>query len=115
MLRFYCNPSRWMEFRFKSFKYCLIFCNFSHFACVTFNNCCVLWEGPIEITGGGGIFGVGIFLSPTCVHVFFSPLHKYFLGTIACRNFLRQVSLAGISFGEKSSPPPSPDISNGPP
>ena len=46
-----------MEFRFKSFKYCLIFCNFAHFACLTFNNCCVLREGPIEITerGGGGV------------------------------------------------------------
>ena len=52
MLRFYCNPWRWMEFTFKSLKYCLIFCNFSHFACFIFNNCCVLREGPIEITGG---------------------------------------------------------------
>ena len=60
-----------MEFRFKSFKYCLIFCNFAHFACVTFKSRCVLREGPIEITGGGGgggevkIFGAGILLSPT--------------------------------------------------
>ena len=45
-----------MEFRFKSFKYCLIFCNF---ACVTFKSRYVLREGPIEITGGGGGGGGG--------------------------------------------------------
>lgn len=80
MLRFYCNPWRWMEFRFKSFKYCLIFCNFAHFAWVTFKSRCVLREGPIEITGGevNNFWCRHFFKSYLCPWIFFSVARIFF-------------------------------------
>ena len=52
-------------------------------------------------------YNIYAYKSYLCPWIFF-PLHKYFLGRTACRNFLRQVSLAGISFGEVTIPPPTP-------
>lgn len=36
-------------------------------------------DGPLEITGGGGIFGAGIFFKSYSSQEFVSPLHEQFL------------------------------------
>ena len=99
-----------MEFRFKSFKYCLIFCNFAHFACVTFNSRRVLREGPIEITGGEGevnnFWCRHFFKSYLCPWIFFSVaqiffrqnrLQEFSQTSLPCRNFF---------WGSHHPPPP---------